>query len=61
MNKVRKTDREWRQLLPELAYRVTRLGETEPPFTGQYYHHFAPGTYHCVCCDTPLFLSEAKF
>jgi len=61
MSKIRKPDWEWKQLLPELAYRVTRQGATEPPFSGQYYDHFLPGTYHCICCGNLLFSSETKF
>ena len=47
-------------LTPE-QYRITREGETEAPFTGEYCTLFEPGTYHCVCCDTPLFSSETKY
>ena len=47
-------------LTPE-QYRITRKGATEAPFTGEYCTLFEPGTYHCVCCDTPLFSSETKY
>jgi peptide-methionine (R)-S-oxide reductase len=59
--KIEKSDREWRaQLRPE-EYAVTREKGTEPPFTGRYWNCHADGTYHCVCCDAPLFSSETKF
>lgn len=61
MEKVSKTDDEWRaQLTPE-QYRVTRRHGTERAFTGQYHDCHDPGVYHCVCCGAPLFSSEAKF
>ena len=47
-------------LTPE-QYHITREGGTEMPFTGKYCNLFEPGTYHCICCDTPLFSSDAKY
>jgi peptide-methionine (R)-S-oxide reductase len=47
--------------LSAAAYRVCRLGETEKPFSGKYCQHWQQGTYVCICCDTPLFDSSAKF
>lgn len=34
---------------------------TEPPFTGEYDHLFAEGTYVCRRCNTPLYTSTSKF
>ena len=48
------------QLTPD-QYSVAREGGTERPFTGEYTDEKAVGTYKCVCCDTPLFRSDAKF
>ncbi|MCC5797717.1 MAG: peptide-methionine (R)-S-oxide reductase MsrB [Methylophaga sp.] len=59
--KIDRPDREWRQLLTEEQFRVTRNAGTEAPFSGIYHNHSAPGTYHCVCCDEALFSSEDKF
>ncbi len=61
MEKIVKSDEAWRAQLTPLAFRVTRRGGTEPPFTGRYNAHKASGVYHCVCCDLALFSSEHKF
>ena len=54
-------DSEWKKRLSPLAYRVTRKGATERPFTGEYYLEKRNGNYHCVCCDHILFTSEMKY
>ncbi len=59
--KIEKTDEEWRSQLTEPQYAVTRDQETEPAFTGVYHDCKEPGIYRCVCCETPLFSSQAKF
>lgn len=51
----------WREKLTPEQYRITRECGTEPPFTGKFYRHKASGTYHCVCCDAPLFRSTEKY
>jgi peptide-methionine (R)-S-oxide reductase len=52
---------ELRRRLTPLQYEVTRKGGTERAFTGEYWATKDPGTYHCVCCDAPLFDSDAKY
>jgi len=59
--KLRKTDAEWRRLLTDEQYRVTRQGGTEPPFSGDDAGSDRSGVYHCVCCGSPLFGSGEKF
>ena len=54
-------DAEWRNRLSRLAYKVTRQGATERPFTGDLYTEDGNGNYHCVCCDHLLFTSEMKY
>lgn len=66
MNKIEKTDDEWRKLLADknaepTAFAVTRQAATERPFTGRYEGHWAAGTYRCICCDAELFQSDTKF
>ncbi len=61
VERIVKTDAEWRQILTEEQYRVTRQGGTECAFTGQYDGNKEAGMYYCVCCDLALFSSENKF
>lgn len=61
VEKVRKSEEEWRKQLTPNQYYVTRQKGTEPPFTGEYESTEAPGTYNCVCCGQPLFQSDTKY
>jgi peptide-methionine (R)-S-oxide reductase len=61
VEKVSKSDAEWRAQLTAEQYRVTRKKGTERAFTGQYADTKAPGTYVCVCCGQKLFDAGAKF
>jgi peptide-methionine (R)-S-oxide reductase len=60
-DKVHKSDAEWKKQLDPNQYHVTRQKGTEPPFTGEYESTETPGTYKCVCCGQPVFLSDDKF
>lgn len=59
--KVTKTEDEWRRELTPEEFRVARMAGTERAFTGRYWDTKTAGTYGCICCDTPLFRSDAKF
>lgn len=59
--KIAKSDAEWRNLLTEEQYRVTRRHGTERAFTGPNWDQKAEGLYSCVCCGAALFSSDAKF
>lgn len=59
--KLVKSEAEWRVLLSEEQYRITRDRGTEPAFCGAFYDQETVGVYFCICCDLPLFTAEAKF
>ncbi|MGA7317658.1 MAG: peptide-methionine (R)-S-oxide reductase MsrB [Silvibacterium sp.] len=61
VEKIQKTDAEWRaQLTPE-QYHITREKGTEPAFTGALYRNHDDGIYRCIACDAELFKSDEKF
>jgi len=61
MDKLRKSDAEWRQQLSPEEYRVARGKGTERAFTGAYWNSKAKGVYRCVCCGEALFSSDTKY
>jgi peptide-methionine (R)-S-oxide reductase len=61
VNKVMKTEAQWRAQLSPAAYYVTRQAGTEYAFSGAYDHNKADGLYRCICCDTALYDSQTKF
>jgi len=56
-----RSDEQWRKLLTEQQFHVTREKGTERAFTGVYWNEKRSGIYACVCCKTPLFDSGTKF
>ncbi|AEM40718.1 peptide-methionine (R)-S-oxide reductase MsrB [Ketogulonicigenium vulgare] len=60
LNKIVKSEAEWREQLSQLAYEVTRNHATERPFTHDDFPEVA-GTYYCVCCGAALFKADDKF
>lgn len=61
MNKIKKSDDQWREVLTPESFYVTRQKGTERAFTGEFWDHRATGIYRCVCCGTALFASDTKF
>jgi peptide-methionine (R)-S-oxide reductase len=61
MEKIKKSDDEWRKQLTREQYEVARGKGTERAFTGKYHDSHADGIYRCVCCGAPLFDSKTKF
>ena len=61
MSKLVKTDDEWKLLLDQESYRITRESGTEKPFTGKYWDFNEKGSFKCICCGQNLFESDSKF
>lgn len=61
MEKIDKSDAEWRKQLTPEQYRVMREKGTERPFTGDYYKTLDKGMYVCAACGNPLFSSDTKY
>ncbi len=61
INKIKKSDKEWREILTPEQYHVMRQRGTERAFTGKYNDHYQKGVYVCAGCGTPLFSSETKY
>ena len=61
MNKVLKSENEWRKILEENTFNITRKAHTEQPFSGKYLNEKSSGKYFCICCNIELFSSDSKF
>jgi peptide-methionine (R)-S-oxide reductase len=61
MEKVERSDAEWRERLTPTEYKVLREAATERAFTGEYTDTETVGVYHCRACGAELFRSETKF
>jgi peptide-methionine (R)-S-oxide reductase len=61
VEKIRKTEAEWRQQLSPQQFAVLRQKATERPFTGEYVHNKTEGVYTCAACGQALFDSDTKF
>lgn len=61
VEKVQKSEAEWKKQLTPEQYEVTRHAGTERAFTGKYWNNHEHGLYKCVCCGNVLFSSDTKF
>jgi peptide-methionine (R)-S-oxide reductase len=61
MEKVVKTDEEWRKQLTPMQYKVTRQKATELACSGPFWDNHETGIYKCICCGIDLFQSKTKF
>ncbi len=57
---VVRSEAEWRAILSDLAFRVTRRHATERPFSHDDFPEIA-GQFRCVCCGAPLFDQAHKY
>jgi peptide-methionine (R)-S-oxide reductase len=61
MEKIEKSEQEWREQLDPERYRVLREAGTERPFTGALLENKEHGTYTCAACGNELFDSDTKY
>ena len=61
MDKITKSEDEWKKDLTPEQYRILREAGTEAPFTGKFVDEHSKGMYTCAACGNPLFSSDTKF
>lgn len=61
MEKLTRSEEEWKALLTEEQFRILRKKGTEFAFTGLYEKNKEKGTYRCTGCGNPLFKSDTKY
>ncbi|MBU6447764.1 peptide-methionine (R)-S-oxide reductase MsrB [Patescibacteria group bacterium] len=61
MEKIEKTEEQWKKELTPEQYQILRGKETEAPFTGKYVNSKDKGMYVCAACGNQLFDSDTKF
>jgi peptide-methionine (R)-S-oxide reductase len=61
VEKLEKTEEQWREELSPDEYHVLREKGTERAFTGAYWDNHAEGVYRCRACGQELFSSDTKF
>lgn len=61
MDKIQKSEEDWKKELTAEEFRVLRKKGTEPVGSGKYIYNKKEGKYYCAACGNELFSSEAKF
>jgi peptide-methionine (R)-S-oxide reductase len=61
MEKIKKTDQEWKEQLTPEQFEITRRKGTEPPFANEFWNEKRDGRYYCVSCGLDLFDAKTKF
>lgn len=61
IEKIEKTEAEWKEILDEEEYYILREAGTERAFTGDHWDDKSDGIYICGACELPLFDSKTKF
>lgn len=61
VEKIKKTEEEWRRELPPEQYHILREKGTERAFTGEYANSKSEGVYRCAACGQELFSSDTKY
>ncbi len=61
IQKIIKSDSEWKEILNPEVYKIIRKKGTEPPFSGQYNDFKKEGIFTCAACGLELFSSGTKF
>ena len=61
MDKIKKSEEEWKKELTDEQFHICRQKGTERAFTGKYWDKHDKGMYRCACCGNELFDSSTKF
>lgn len=61
MKKIIKSENEWKKILTEKEFLITRKKSTEPPFSGKEFNIINGGSFSCKCCNANLFDSSTKY
>jgi peptide-methionine (R)-S-oxide reductase len=61
IQKISKSNAEWKKQLTPIQYNVARQSGTERAFSGLYWDNKKEGIYKCIGCDLPLYSSKTKF
>ena len=59
--RIKRSEKEWKDLLDPLQFEVLRRAATERAFTGIYYDNRKPGIYYSAATGQPLFTSDTKY